>query len=92
MRDLGHPADEWGTVPDTVMGGPSAISPIRVEYDVDREVHATAGQEAGATCSAVITGPQKRGTGGTLISAWKECRGQGHPPIPFHQFGLSGSM
>ena len=59
MRDLGHPADEWGTVPDTVMGGPSAISPIRVEYDVDREVHATAGQEAGATCSAVITGPQK---------------------------------
>jgi len=31
--------------------GPSVVSPIGVEYGVDREVHATAGQEAGATCS-----------------------------------------
>jgi len=23
---------------------------------------------------------QKRGTGGTLVSAWKECRDRGHPP------------
>jgi 3-deoxy-7-phosphoheptulonate synthase len=29
----------------------------------------------------VITGPQKRGTGGTLILAWKECRDQSHPPL-----------
>ena len=37
--------------------------------------------ESRATHRTAITGPQKRGTGGTLISAWKECRDQGHPPI-----------
>ena len=40
----------------------------------------TSGSDLAGGLEAVIPGPQKRGTGGTLVVVWKGLRDRGHPP------------
>src|SRR5271166_2263777 len=59
------------------MDGARSVFPVGVGFGVDREVHATAGQEAGATCSSQRA---RNGWGTECFSGWcRVRRGPGGP-------------
>ena len=68
---------------DTLAGGVGGRGIAGPRQPVERvvvEVPRTHHRVGVADEIASIPGPQKRGTGGTLIVAWKDNRHRGHPP------------
>ena len=72
-----------GTAPNAVMSGPPAPRSSAWRRCVPRRRRGTSWCRRRSPCRprhTVITGPQMRGTGGTLIVVRKGHRDRGHPP------------